>query len=47
MNELIAIAKSMRLTIGVDFSLFIEKLNNDNILMMKGGGNYELLLKRI
>lgn len=47
MNELIAIAKSMKLTIGVDFSLFVEKLNNDNVLMLKGGGSYELLAKKL
>ena len=47
MNELIAIAKSMKLSIGVDFSLFVEKLNNDNVLMLKGGGNYELIFKKL
>ena len=47
MNELIGIAKSMKLTIGADFSLFIEKLNNDNVLMLKGAGNYELVLTKL
>ncbi|KAL4465193.1 hypothetical protein ABPG74_001907 [Tetrahymena malaccensis] len=44
-NELTTIAKSINMNVG-DFSEFIQKLNNQSMLIFKGNKNYELAAKR-
>ena len=43
-QELITIAKNLSMNVG-DFSEFIDKLNNQNYLMLRGSKQYELLYK--
>ncbi len=45
-QELLKIAKGLNLSLGLDFSNYIEKLNFENYLILKGGRNYQLTKKK-
>ena len=45
-QELLKIAKGLNLSLGLDFSSYVEKLNFENYLILKGGRNYQLTKKK-
>eukprot|EP01017_Pseudomicrothorax_dubius_P036709 TRINITY_DN5282_c0_g2_i1.p1 TRINITY_DN5282_c0_g2~~TRINITY_DN5282_c0_g2_i1.p1 ORF type:complete len:269 (+),score=65.77 TRINITY_DN5282_c0_g2_i1:65-871(+) len=45
-NDLMRIAKSMNMQVG-DFSEFMERMNNQNVFLHRGGRLYELMSKKL